>query len=65
VDDAGLLLLAEDESENDDESLCPVLEAWFELSLTAYFLSRSRTLFMLVIFFVISVDETKTKSVLP
>jgi hypothetical protein len=27
VDDAGLLLLAEDESENDDESLCPVLEA--------------------------------------
>lgn len=65
VDDVRLLLLAEDESrEDDDGSLHPILEAWFELSLTAHFLSRSRTLFMLLIFFVISVLEKKIKSVL-
>lgn len=60
--DARLLLCAEDGRRGDDESLHPVLEAYFELSPTAHFLSRSRTLFMFVIFFVISVQETKTKS---
>jgi hypothetical protein len=67
VDNVRLLLAAEDESRDDDESLRPILEAFFELSLTgitAYFLSRSKMLFMSVIFFVISVWETKIKSVL-
>jgi hypothetical protein len=50
-----LLLCAEDGRRDDDESLRPILEAYFELSPTAYFFSCSRTLFIVVIFFVISV----------
>lgn len=63
VDEVRLLLLTEDDSRDDDESLHPILEAWFELSLTEYFLSCSRMLFIPLIFFVISVWETKIKSV--
>lgn len=53
--DVRLLLCAEDGRRDEDESLHPILEAYFELSPTAYFLSCSRTLFTFMIFFVISV----------
>jgi hypothetical protein len=56
--DVRLLLCEEEGRREDDDSRRPILEAYFELSPTAYFLSCSRTLFILVIFFVKSVWET-------
>jgi hypothetical protein len=63
--DVTLLLFVDDESRDDDENLRPTVEAYFELSPTAHFLSRCSTLLMSVILFVISVRKTREeKSVL-
>lgn len=56
--DVTLLLFVGDDSRDDDENLRPMVEAYFELSPTAHFLSRCSTLLMSVILFVISVRKT-------
>ena len=63
--DVTLLLFVDDESRDDDENLRPMVEAYFELSPTAHFLSSCSTLLMSVILFEISVRKTREgKSVL-
>jgi len=63
--DVTLLLFVDDEGRDDDENLRPMVEVYFKLSPTAHFLSRSSTLLMSVILFVISVRKTREdKSVL-
>ena len=57
--DDTLLLFVDDESRDDDENLRPMVEAYFELSRTAHFLSSCSTLLMSVILFVISVRKTR------
>jgi len=63
--DVTLLLFVDDDCRDEDENLRPMVEAYFELSPAAHFLSRCSTLLMSVILFVISVRKTrKEKSVL-